>query len=341
MAFPLTATAFRFPDRVVASAWNEHVPFMMWLVASLRPKRFVELGTHMGSSYCAACEVVRDLELDTSCYAIDTWKGDEHSGLYGEDVIEDLAAYHDPRYGAFSRLVRSTFDEALPHFDDASIDLLHIDGLHTYEAVRHDFESWRPKLSNRAIVLFHDTNVRERGFAVFQLWGELREQHPSFEFLHGHGLGVLAPGAVPEGPVAALFEASRAEGGTKETRTMFAHLGRAVAEHVSARLARTEAKAHAVMASAEIRAMVAAALPTAGDPIREELTAAVEVAQMRTRLLTSGGNLDALIRLSMALNKQGRVDEAIAVTERAIALAPEQPGLRAHLSNLHARKIKG
>jgi predicted O-methyltransferase YrrM len=219
------------PERQVMSAWSEHVPFAFWLVDALAPKTIVELGTHEGVSYSAMCQAARELNLPTACFAIDNWMGDEHAGYYSEEVYRDFEAFHDSRYGAFSRLVRSTFDEALPHFADESIDLLHIDGLHTYEAVRHDFESWLPKLSPNAVVLFHDINVRERGFGVFRLWSEISPGKAHFSFLHGHGLGVIGLGNLYQIPLRALFDASRDGSSVASVRSVFASLGR------SARLA--------------------------------------------------------------------------------------------------------
>jgi glycosyltransferase involved in cell wall biosynthesis len=193
------------PSRLgVESAWTGHVPFAHWIVAAARPRVLVELGTHRGVSYTAFCDAVLAAGLDTRCFAVDTWEGDAHAGFYDESIYTELRRFHDQRFAGFSELLRCTFDDALRHFGDGSIDLLHIDGCHGYDAVRHDYESWRPRLSPRAVVLFHDTNVRERDFGVWRLFAELRAQHPGFEFVHEHGLGVLAVGpAVPE-PVAAL-----------------------------------------------------------------------------------------------------------------------------------------
>jgi Methyltransferase domain len=190
------------------SAWWQHVPFAHWIVTVFRPQLLVELGTQAGVSYSAFCQAVVRANLETRCYAVDTWLGDAHAGFYGEDVFEDLSRFHDPRYASFSTLLRSTFDEALSHFSDGTVDLLHIDGLHTYEAARHDFESWRPKISARGIVMFHDTNERAGDFGVWRLWNELRQQFPGFEFLHGHGLGVLAVGNNMDPAISALCELS-------------------------------------------------------------------------------------------------------------------------------------
>lgn len=186
---------FTEPDRCTSWPWLGHIPFAFWIVDAVRPGMLVELGTHTGTSYLAFCQAVRQLQLPTQCFAVDTWRGDLQSGFYGEEVFTELELYHEPRYGDFSRLIRSTFDEALEHFADRSIDLLHIDGYHVYEHAKHDFESWLPKLSRRGVVLLHDINVREGDFGAWRVWQEVSAAYPSFSFLHSHGLGVLAVGA--------------------------------------------------------------------------------------------------------------------------------------------------
>ena len=200
---------FRRPTRFGSdSAWYGHVPFAGWVIRACCPRVFVELGTYAGVSYAAFCDSVLAERLPTRCFAVDTWKGDEHNGYFDEDVFTDFSRVHDARYGGFSRLLRCTFDEALPYMPEGSIDLLHVDGRHLLEDVSHDYTTWLPKLSERAVVLFHDTNVRERNFGVWKFWDRLRRQHPSFEFIHEHGLGILAVGSQAPEPVLALCRLS-------------------------------------------------------------------------------------------------------------------------------------
>lgn len=183
-----------FSPRSVESpnAWVGHLPFAAWVIQQVSPKIFVELGTHSGNSYFTFCQSVAESGISTKCYAVDTWQGDEHAGKYNDEIFTKVNAHNQEHYAGFSRLLRMTFDDALSYFADGSVELLHIDGLHTYEAVRHDFETWLPKLAPGAVVLFHDTNVRERNFGVWKLWEELQACYPNnLEFVHSHGLGVL------------------------------------------------------------------------------------------------------------------------------------------------------
>ncbi|MGY6519970.1 MAG: class I SAM-dependent methyltransferase [Lysobacteraceae bacterium] len=311
---------FRRPGYLGASAWLEHIPFAMWVVEAQRPRTVVELGTHNGASYFAFCQAVAELGLDSSCFAVDTWKGDAHAGFYGEEVHERVRAWNDAHYSAFSRLVRSTFDEALEHFSDGSVDLLHIDGLHTLEAVTHDFRSWRPKLSDRAVVLFHDINVRERGFGVYRLFEELRGQFPSFAFVHGHGLGVLGVGPEQSGDLRRLYALGEGpEAGPAAVREVFARLGRACADAFERGQAREQLAAARSRAGELEQALAAERQASAGlrrDAATSELhrqrvldmgrIAAIERGDLLARLQEETSRADA------AGDRAGHAEQAVA-----------------------------
>lgn len=173
-------------------SWVGHIPFVSWLVHTVRPRVYVELGTHAGNSYFSVCQAAKEYQTGTRCFAVDTWQGDAHAKNYGEDVFEMVHKHNVEYYSDYSKLLRMTFDEALAEIQDSSVDLLHIDGLHTYEAVKHDFETWLPKLAPGAIVMFHDTNVFKDDFGVWKYWAELKQKYnQTIEFVHSFGLGVL------------------------------------------------------------------------------------------------------------------------------------------------------
>ena len=200
-------------------SWVGHIPFAFSLIEAVEPRRIVELGTHSGNSYFAFCQAVEALKLATLCTAIDTWKGEAHSGFYQEDVFNKVKEHNNLYYSSFSNLLRSSFDSALPSFEDGVVDLLHIDGLHTYEAVSHDFNSWLPKVSDRGIVMLHDTNVYDSDFGVWKFWMEIQDKYPSIEFQHCNGLGIVAVG--DEAPEKFLAYVDRCN----EARRYFAQKG--------------------------------------------------------------------------------------------------------------------
>ena len=210
------------PPRFVVSAWLEHAPFAYWLMQAASPRRLVELGTHNGYSFFVFAEAAKRLQLDTELFALDSWVGDDQAGFYGDDVYDGVAAVVGEDYPT-ARLVRGNFIDSVDRFEDGSIDVLHVDGRHGYDDVAEDFELYRPKLSNKGIVLFHDTFEFQPGFGVHQFWNEMSHARPSFNFEHGHGLGVLAWGSEVPRPVVDFIDRAHRE--PELVREWFASLG--------------------------------------------------------------------------------------------------------------------
>ncbi len=172
--------------------WSGHKIFGYDLVYNLKPKTIVELGTAGGTSLFSFAQAAKDGGLGTKIYGIDTWEGDEHTGAHGVNVFETVTQFKTVLYPNVKiNLMKMFFHEALDSFQDQSIDFLHIDGLHTYEAVKNDFETWLPKLTPDAVVLFHDISELKDDFGVHSFWKELKEKYATIEFHHSHGLGVL------------------------------------------------------------------------------------------------------------------------------------------------------
>ncbi len=164
------------------SAWKGHRGFAQRLIRTLQPEVFVELGVHAGDSYFTIVETMRG----GKAYGVDTWTGDEHAGFYDAGIWKMVQGVN--RQYPNSALLRMPFDTAASLVQD-DISLLHIDGLHTYEAVKHDFETWEPKVTD--VILLHDICVPENpDFGVWKLWEEIKNDM-CVEFHHCHGLAVL------------------------------------------------------------------------------------------------------------------------------------------------------
>lgn len=179
------------PLHMVFSTWVDHLPFAYDLVAAIRPKLLVELGTHKGLSYFTFCQAIKENEIDGLCYAVDTFEGDAHTDKYDETIYNKNNEHNRQNYHGFSYLMRMLFNDALRHFSEETVELLHIDGLHTYEAVSEDFTNWYPKVKPGGIILFHDVQARLQDFGVWKFWDEIRGHYETFTFNHGFGLGVL------------------------------------------------------------------------------------------------------------------------------------------------------
>lgn len=187
---------FEFTHDCKDHVWYGHIFFAYDLVRNIKPQIIVELGTYFGTSFSSFCKAVKDENLTTDLYAVDNWEGDEHAGFYGDEVLQHVKFLMQKYYPEQNtHLLRTTFDEASTQFNDKTIDILHIDGLHSYEAVKHDFETWSSKVADDGVIILHDILEKRNDFGVFQLWDELKDRFKDrwmfLELLDNFGLGVI------------------------------------------------------------------------------------------------------------------------------------------------------
>ncbi len=195
------------------SDWYVHIPFALFLVDALRPGLVVELGTRYGDSYCAFCQGVRELRLDSRCFAV-----------AASAPGAALRRHHDALYRSFSTLLEDEPEATLRRFPETTIDLLHLNIGGRYHEIRQTFESWLPRVSARGVVLLHGISRQSEG--ATRLWEELKAQFPHFELPQEGGLGLLAVSGNYPRELAGLL--SDREDTAALLRTFFFQLGHAL-----------------------------------------------------------------------------------------------------------------
>jgi predicted O-methyltransferase YrrM len=163
------------------SSWKGHRAFAEWLTQRLQPKITVELGVDYGYSlFCLANK------NPGRVIGIDLFEGDAHAGTREKNQHETVQQFATDNEYTNVQLIKGDFTE-LAQYWVAPIDILHIDGLHTYEACLMDFVNWGPHVSATGVVLMHDITSYPD---VTQVFLEVGAQ-AKVAFLHSAGLGVV------------------------------------------------------------------------------------------------------------------------------------------------------
>ena len=156
------------------------------LVRSMRPDVCVEIGSSRGKSACYIAMALKENRRGR-LYAIDPHRpNDWAESPYGKDLdTAESFRTNISKLGLSEQviMIRSTSEEAARDWQ-RPIDLIFIDGDHSYTGVKRDWELFAPHVRPFGIVVFHDTmwelppwrEYFRADMGVPRLVDELREQ---------------------------------------------------------------------------------------------------------------------------------------------------------------------
>lgn len=163
------------------SGWKGHRKFAEWLVNYKKPETIVELGVDFGYSlFCLANPGIGKV------YGIDSFEGDFYTGVHPNAIGWVKKIIKENEYKNIE-IIKGYFDNVVKTWDK-EIDILHIDGFHTYQETLNDYNKWTKFLNSKSVVLMHDVESFQNVKVVYQL-----SNLHKVRFTHSNGLGVLSP----------------------------------------------------------------------------------------------------------------------------------------------------
>jgi predicted O-methyltransferase YrrM len=173
---------------------------LLQIIRSIDPVRICEIGTASGGTLCALARLARS---DATLVTVDRQFSTERRAAFPRFARDrqDIVCVEGDSH------LEATRQRLCERLNGASLDLLFIDGDHSYEGVRQDFQMYGPLVRDGGLIVFHDIvpDFKQRygestpasTGGVPQFWAELKSRHSGVEEIiedprqDGYGLGVL------------------------------------------------------------------------------------------------------------------------------------------------------
>lgn len=149
------------------------------LINEVKPKVFVEIGTRHGGSLWMISQFLPDESIIVSIDLPGMGWGTTTSGPNREKVTQDLINNNKRVFLITDNSqLESTVKKLKSIIKKDTIDLLFIDGDHTWNGVSKDWELYSPLVSDGGIIAFHDifrpVNKKHLKIQVYLLWEVLK-----------------------------------------------------------------------------------------------------------------------------------------------------------------------
>lgn len=184
----------------MAQETAEITQFTEWLV-NQNINNFIEIGCKLGGTFQILCELSKGkkISIDLPGGVHGGWMTYNHP--YLGDIYKIRNTYFINKYENVHMVTgdshkTETLNDVKSILNNEKVDLLFIDGDHTYEGVKQDYLLYKELVNIGGYIVFHDINDtqhhRDRNVFVGKLWNTLEGDKIEFNInKHWAGIGVI------------------------------------------------------------------------------------------------------------------------------------------------------
>jgi predicted O-methyltransferase YrrM len=166
------------------------------LIATRKPKTVLEIGTALGGTLLLMCRLS---DPNATIISLDLADRDLRYRGYREPIFRSFPRKRQKLHLVLADSHREETKHRIANLlEDKGLDILFIDGDHSYGGVRSDFEMYSPFVRQGGIVIFHDIveHSPEKCCEVNRFWMELRQQYRYHEIIENPNQGWAGIGII-------------------------------------------------------------------------------------------------------------------------------------------------